>query len=160
MRALLARLYCTSALASDSVDSATSQAFVEVLGSTITASAEHGIIERTATMKLAFILALQTMALYAAADLPTAKPESVGFSSDRLQNLHSLIQNEIDQKELAGAITILGRHGKIIDYRTYGQRDMEKSVSMTKDTIFRAYSMTKPLTGVAMMILYEQGKWL
>ena len=111
-------------------------------------------------MKRALILALQTAALCAAAELPTAKPESVGFSSDRLQNLHSLIQNEIDQKQLAGAVTILARHGKVIDYRTYGQRDMEKSVPMTKDTIFRAYSMTKPLTGVAMMILYEQGKWL
>ena len=111
-------------------------------------------------MKRVLVLALQTVALCAAADLPTAKPESVGFSSDRLQNLHSVIQNEIDQKRLAGAITLLARHGKVIDYRTYGQRDMEKGVPMTKDAIFRAYSMTKPLTGVAMMILYEQGKWL
>ena len=111
-------------------------------------------------MKRALIFALQTVMLSAATDLPTVKPESVGFSSDRLQNLHSLIQNEIDQKQLAGAVTILARHGKIIDYRTYGQRDMEKSVPMTKDTIFRAYSMTKPMTGVAMMLLYEQGKWL
>jgi CubicO group peptidase (beta-lactamase class C family) len=111
-------------------------------------------------MNRALILALQTAALCAAAELPAAKPESVGFSSDRLQNLHSLIQNEIDQKQLAGAVTILARHGKLIDYRTYGQRDTEKNVPMTKDSIFRAYSMTKPLTGVAMMILYEQGKWL
>lgn len=119
-----------------------------------------GIIDRTPDMKRALILALQTAALCVAAELPTAKPESVGFSSGRLQNLHSLIQNEIDQKQLAGAVTILARHGKVIDYRTYGQRDREKSVPMTKDTVFRAYSMTKPLTGVAMMILYEQGKWL
>src|SRR5437764_7788968 len=118
------------------------------------------MIDKAATMKLALIFALVTVTLRAATDLPTAKPESVGFSSDRLQNLHSLIQNEIDQKQLAGAVTILARHGKIIDYRTYGQRDMEKSVPMTKDAIFRAYSMTKPMTGVAMMILYEQGKWL
>jgi CubicO group peptidase (beta-lactamase class C family) len=111
-------------------------------------------------MKRVLILALQTAALWTAAELPIVKPESVGFSSDRLQNLHSLIQNEIDQKELAGAVTILARHGKVVDYRTYGQRDMEKNVPMTKDTIFRAYSMTKPMTGVAMMILYEQGKWL
>ena len=83
-------------------------------------------------MKRALILALQTAALCTAAELPTAKPESVGFSTDRLQNLHSLIQNEIDQKQLAGAVTILACHGKIIDYRTYGQRDMEKGVPMTK----------------------------
>jgi CubicO group peptidase (beta-lactamase class C family) len=120
----------------------------------------HAIIDKAENMKRALLFALVTATLCAATDLPTAKPESVGFSSDRLQNLHSLIQNEIDQKQLAGAVTILARHGKIIDYRTYGQRDMEKSVPMTKDAIFRAYSMTKPMTGVAMMILYEQGKWL
>src|SRR5689334_23436486 len=108
------------------------------------------MISRMPAMKWIFILCLQTAALCVAADLPTAKPESVGFSSDRLQNLHTLIQNEIDQKQLAGAVTLLARHGKVIDYRTYGQRDREKSLGMTKDTIFRAYSMTKPLTGVAM----------
>jgi CubicO group peptidase (beta-lactamase class C family) len=110
--------------------------------------------------KRAFVLLLQLSALCAAAELPVVKPESVGFSSDRRQNLHSLIQSEIDQKQLAGAVTILARHGKVVDHRSYGQRDREKSVEMTNDTIFRAYSMTKPLTGVAMMVLYEQGKWL
>ena len=111
-------------------------------------------------MKLFLTVVLQSAVLCIAAQLPTARPESVGFSGDRLQNLHFLIQNEIDQKQLVGAVTILARHGKVIDYRTYGQRDSGKSVPMSKDTIFRAYSMTKPLTGVAMMILYEQGKWL
>jgi CubicO group peptidase (beta-lactamase class C family) len=51
-------------------------------------------------------------------------------------------------------------HGKVVDYRTYGLKDMAAGSPMTKDTIFREYSMTKPVTGVAMMILYEQGKWL
>jgi CubicO group peptidase (beta-lactamase class C family) len=85
-------------------------------------------------MKRLLILALQAATLCAAADLPASKPESVGFSSERLENLHSIIQNEIDQKQLAGAVTLLARHGKVIDYRTYGQRDMEKAVPMTKDT--------------------------
>jgi CubicO group peptidase (beta-lactamase class C family) len=93
-------------------------------------------------------------------EMPLVKPESAGFSTERLENLHALIQSEIDQKQLAGAITLLARHGKIVDYRTYGQRDLATSTPMTKDTIFRDYSMTKPVTGVAMMILYEQGKWL
>ncbi|HEX4309186.1 MAG TPA: serine hydrolase domain-containing protein [Acidobacteriaceae bacterium] len=93
-------------------------------------------------------------------EITVVSPESEGFSSERLENLHKLIQQEIDQKELAGAITILARHGKVIDYRTYGQKDMATGAAMTKDTIFRDYSMTKPVTGVAMMILYEQGKWL
>lgn len=94
------------------------------------------------------------------AEATLTKPETVGFSSERLENLHKLIQGEIDQKQLAGAITILARHGKIVDYRTYGQRDIASNTPMTKDTIFRDYSMSKPVTGVAMMILYEEGKWL
>jgi CubicO group peptidase (beta-lactamase class C family) len=94
------------------------------------------------------------------AEMTVVKPETVGFSSERLENLHRLIQGEIDQKQLAGAITLLARHGKIVDYRTYGMRDLANSTPMTKDTIFRDYSMTKPVTGVAMMILYEEGKWL
>jgi CubicO group peptidase (beta-lactamase class C family) len=93
-------------------------------------------------------------------EITVVSPESEGFSSERLGNLHKLIQDEIDQKELAGAITILARHGKVVDYQTYGQKDMATGAAMTKDTIFRDYSMTKPVTGVAMMILYEQGKWL
>ena len=58
-----------------------------------------------------------------------------------------------------GIVTVLARHGKIVDFRTYGKRDMASGAPMEKDTIFRIYSMTKPVTGVAMMILYEQGKW-
>lgn len=96
----------------------------------------------------------------AASEAGTAAPESVGFSSERLERLHNLIEEEIDHQQLAGAITILARHGKIIDYLTYGQRDLASGAAMTRDTIFRDYSMTKPVTGVAMMILYEEGKWL
>src|SRR5262245_25303173 len=93
-------------------------------------------------------------------DFTVVKPESVGFSSERLERLHTLMQQTVDQKQLPGAVTILARHGKVIDYRAYGQRDLASRAPMTKDAIFRAFSMTKPITGVAMMILYEQGKWL
>jgi CubicO group peptidase (beta-lactamase class C family) len=93
-------------------------------------------------------------------DMTPVSPESAGFSSERLERLHAYFQLEIDQKQLAGAITLLARHGKIVDYRTYGVRNMATGAPMTKDTIFRDYSMTKPLTGVSMMLLYEQGKWL
>jgi CubicO group peptidase (beta-lactamase class C family) len=88
------------------------------------------------------------------------KPELVGFSSERLENLHKVMQASVDQKQISGIVTILARHGKVVDYRTYGDRDMATNSPMTKDAIFRDYSMTKPVTGVAMMILYEQGKWL
>src|ERR1035437_8553823 len=88
------------------------------------------------------------------------KPETVGFSSERLERLHALMQQEVDQKQISGFVTILARHGKVVDYRAGGVSDMASAAPMTKDAIFRDYSMTKPVTGVAMMILYEQGKWL
>ncbi len=93
-------------------------------------------------------------------DMTLAKPETVGFSSERLERLHALMQQVVDAKQLPGAVTLLARHGKVVDYRTYGVRDAASGAPMTRDTIFRAFSMTKPVTGVAMMLLYEQGKWL
>lgn len=109
---------------------------------------------------LLWFLAISILAVAATNTISVVKPEAVGFSSERLENLHSLIQSEIDRKALAGAVTILARHGKVIEYRAYGQKDMALNTPMSKDVIFRAYSMTKPVTAVAMMILYEQGKWL
>jgi CubicO group peptidase (beta-lactamase class C family) len=95
-----------------------------------------------------------------ALDMTVVKPETVGFSSQRLERLHGLMQQAVDQKQIAGIVTVLARHGKVVDYRTYGKRDVASGAPMTKDVIFRDFSMTKPVTGVAMMILYEQGKWL
>jgi CubicO group peptidase (beta-lactamase class C family) len=93
-------------------------------------------------------------------DLSLSKPESVGFSSERLDRLHALMQSVVDQKQIPGGVTILARQGKVIDYRAYGVRDLASGAPMTKDAIFRDFSMTKPVTGVAMMMLWEQGRWL
>jgi CubicO group peptidase (beta-lactamase class C family) len=90
----------------------------------------------------------------------TAKPESLGFSSARLERLHAQMQAEVDQKQLAGVVTLLARHGKVAELRAYGKKDLASGAPMTTDTIFRIFSMTKPVTGVAMMMLYEEGKWL
>jgi CubicO group peptidase (beta-lactamase class C family) len=96
----------------------------------------------------------------AASSPATVSPESVGFSSQRLERLHSAMQQEIDQKKsMAGAVTLLMRHGKLVDLKAYGKKDLASGAPMTTDTIFRVFSMTKVVTGVAMMILYEQGKW-
>jgi CubicO group peptidase (beta-lactamase class C family) len=96
----------------------------------------------------------------ATVDMTLAKPETLGFSAERLERLHALMQDVVDGKQLPGTVTLLARHGKVVDYRTYGVRDVASGAAMTRDTIFRAFSMTKPVTGVAMMLLYEQGKWL
>lgn len=93
-------------------------------------------------------------------NMTEVRPESVGFSSERLGRLHSRMQEAVDKKEEIGIVTLLARHGKVVDFRTYGQRDREAGAPMTKDAIFRDFSMTKPVTGAAMMILYEEGKWL
>jgi CubicO group peptidase (beta-lactamase class C family) len=93
-------------------------------------------------------------------DMTVSKPESVGFSSDGLDRLHQFMQQSVDQKQVAGIVTIVARHGKVVDYSAYGYRDMAANAPMTKDVIFRDFSMTKPVTGAAMMILYQQGKWL
>ena len=120
------------------------------------------IARNSLTAMAAFLIAASTLAqtVHHAPDMTPVKPESVGFSSERLERLHALIQEQVDAKRLSGAVTILARHGKIVEYRIYGQRDMATGTPMTKDTIFRDFSMTKPVTGVAMMILYEEGKWL
>jgi CubicO group peptidase (beta-lactamase class C family) len=83
-----------------------------------------------------------------------------GFLKDGLDRLHTVIQQNVDEHEIAGAVTLLARHGKVVDLRAYGQKDLSTGSRMTEDTIFRDYSMTKPVTAVAMMILFEQGKWL
>ncbi|HVT94850.1 MAG TPA: serine hydrolase domain-containing protein [Bryobacteraceae bacterium] len=94
-----------------------------------------------------------------AAVLPVVKPEMEGFSAQRLDRLHGLLRKEVEDGHFAGIVTALARHGKIVDFASYGKKDLASGASMTDDTIFRIYSMTKPITGVAMMILYEQGKW-
>jgi CubicO group peptidase (beta-lactamase class C family) len=91
--------------------------------------------------------------------LPEATPESVGFAPDRLRRLDDALQSLVDRKELAGLVTVIARHGKVVGQKSYGQQDLATGKPMQKDAIFRIYSMTKPITGVAMMILFEEGKW-
>jgi CubicO group peptidase (beta-lactamase class C family) len=90
-------------------------------------------------------------------DMTLVKPETVGFSTERLERLHTLMDDAVKNQQVAGVVTILARHGKVVDYRTYGMQNIEKHEAMTKDTIFRDYSMTTVVTAVAMMKLYEQG---
>lgn len=91
--------------------------------------------------------------------VPEAKPEAVGFSSERLKRLDAGMKAIVDNKQLAGVATIVARHGQVVQQMAYGQADVASNSPLQKDTIVRIYSMTKPITGVAMMILYEEGKW-
>jgi CubicO group peptidase (beta-lactamase class C family) len=98
-------------------------------------------------------------ATWAADRVRLSSPESVGFSSERLARLDELMQRIVDSKEYAGVVTLLARHGKIIQLKAYGKADLASNTPMQTDSIFRIFSMTKPITGAAMMLLYEDGKW-
>lgn len=91
--------------------------------------------------------------------LPTAKPDSVGISGERLALLPQGMKSLVDQGRLAGVVTMVARHGKVVEFDAAGKRDVAANLPMQKDSIFRIYSMTKPITGVAMMMLFEEGKW-
>ena len=108
---------------------------------------------------MAFLALECNYVLGAEFEMKEAKPESVGFSSDRLGRLDRTMQDLVDRKIFAGMVTALARHGKVIDFKTYGKQTLESGAVMQRDTIFRCASMTKPVTAVAMMILYEEGKW-
>src|SRR5438270_7890686 len=94
-----------------------------------------------------------------AGELPTAKPEDVGLSSKKLQKAHAAVAQLIKDHQVAGAITLVARHGKIVFFEAQGVRDIATGKPMEKDTICRFYSMTKPVTTVAAMILWEEGRF-
>ena len=95
----------------------------------------------------------------AAQDLPTAKPEAVGLSAERLDRISTTVQKDIDDQRLAGAVTLVVRHGHVAWFKAQGMQDREAGKPMRPDTIFRICSMSKPITSVAVMMLYEQGRF-
>ena len=94
-----------------------------------------------------------------AQELPTAKPEDVGFSSERLAYIDAFLTEKVSHGDLAGIVTLISRHGKVVHFSAIGYADLEKHRKMEKDTIFRQYSMTKAIASTALMTLYEQGRF-
>lgn len=94
----------------------------------------------------------------AAQPLPLSTPDKEGFSPARLERLHRYFENLTSSGERPGAITLIVRNGRIVDWRTYGLRDVENRLPMEKNTIVHIYSMTKPVTSVAVMMLVEEGR--
>ncbi len=92
-------------------------------------------------------------------DLAAVPPESVGVSPERVHRIETAMKKLVDDKQVAGLVTLLERHGKVVAFNAVGQKDVRTADPVQKDSIFRIYSMTKPLTGLAMMMLYEEGKW-
>jgi CubicO group peptidase (beta-lactamase class C family) len=90
---------------------------------------------------------------------PTAAPEDVGLSSERLERIASVIQKSVDDGRIAGGVALVARRGKVAYLKAVGMADREAKKPMRTDSIFRICSMTKPLTSVAVMMLYEEGRF-
>jgi len=89
--------------------------------------------------------------------LKVTEPEKLGFSSQRLARIDQRMERYIEEQQLSGTMTLIARKGEVVHCACCGMRDIENQTPLTEDTIFRIYSMTKPITSVAAMMLYEEG---
>jgi CubicO group peptidase (beta-lactamase class C family) len=103
-------------------------------------------------------LFLAVMMPAGAGPLPTAKPEEVGISTERLQRIREAVMRRVDAKELAGAVTLVARKGKVVHFEAHGVMDLETKKPMARETLFRLASSSKPVTAAAILILMEEGK--
>lgn len=112
---------------------------------------------RKATLFALGLCTLLSAPLLAGQALPLAEPEQVGLSSDRLERIGEVFQGYVDDGRIAGAIGMVARKGRLVYVDRWGSRDMEAGDPLEEDDIFRIFSMTKPITSVAVMMLYEEG---
>jgi len=111
------------------------------------------------TVAAAFLILLALAALPLAGELvPTTKPEEVGLSSERLTRINEMMKRHLAAGEFAGGVTLVARKGKIAHLEAHGVMDLESKLPMPKNAVFRIASMTKPVTGVAIMMMMEEGK--
>jgi CubicO group peptidase (beta-lactamase class C family) len=92
--------------------------------------------------------------------LLAATPEDVGLSPQRLQRIDKVMQHYVDEKKIPGVVVLVARKGQIAYHKSFGMIDIERNVPMRPDAMFRIASMSKPITATAVMILYEQGRFL
>ena len=114
---------------------------------------------RVKSLMAALLLACAVFSVQAVEILTKAgKPEEVGLSSERLARLGRVTQDHVDAGRLPGAVILVARRGRIAYYEAFGFRDRDRGLQMARDSIFRIYSMTKPITTVAAMMLQEEGR--
>ncbi len=92
--------------------------------------------------------------------LPIVKPETAGMSSERLARIDKMLKQYTDEKQIPGAVALIARHGKIVYLKSFGVSDIEAGTPMKTDAMFRIASMSKPLITTAIMMLYEEGRFL
>jgi len=110
-------------------------------------------------MKTLALLLTFAVALSADAQLPATSAARAGFDPARLEVLHATTKRFVDEGQHAGVITLLARNGKLVDFQTYGYRDLEKGLPMERDTICRVYSMSKIITSAGVLVLFEEGRF-
>ena len=108
--------------------------------------------------RISFLLLAGTALLAQAAPLPESSPEEVGLSSARLGRLDVAMQKAVDSGELPGAVVFIARDGQLVYAKSFGWQDRQKKIPLSNESIFRLYSMTKPVVSVAAMMLVEEGK--
>ena len=108
--------------------------------------------------RVCFLMLAGAAGLAQSGPLPQASPEEVGLSPERLGRVDAAMQKAVDSGELPGAVVFIARDGQLAYAKSFGWQDREKKIPMTNDSIFRLYSMTKPVVSVAAMILVEEGK--
>src|SRR5215470_17966117 len=104
------------------------------------------------------VMVMSLLVLRVAAETTAVKPEDVGLSSERLARITEMMKRHIAAGEISGGVTLVARHGRIAHFEATGVTDIETKKPMTKDAVFRIASMTKPVTGVAIMMMMEEGK--
>ena len=112
--------------------------------------------------KVTFLIFFCVLVFFTASaqEVPVVKPETVGLSSERLERISSAVQRSIDDKRIAGAVTLVARRGHVAFFKAQGMADREAGKPMRPDSMFRICSMTKPITSLAVMMLYEEGHFL
>jgi CubicO group peptidase (beta-lactamase class C family) len=110
-------------------------------------------------------MSIRSFVLFALAALPlsaasvqTIKPEEIGLSTERLQRVHEVIERHIDAHDISGAVTVIARKGRLAHLEAHGLMDLDSKKPMSKDSLFWIASMTKPITGVSILMLVEEGK--
>ncbi|MFM1944032.1 MAG: hypothetical protein RI897_3014 [Verrucomicrobiota bacterium] len=105
------------------------------------------------------ILALVLVFGVRGGELPRVQPGAVGLDAEVMERIRPRMESFVKDGQVAGAVTMVAKDGKVAYADSVGMRDRERGVVMTDDTIFRIYSMSKPITGVALMVLFDEGKF-
>ena len=116
-------------------------------------------LTRLRAIVLAALLITTASIALTSKDLPLSRPEDVGLSTERLARLNKSIHEYVDAGRTPGVVTLIARHGKVVHLDAYGKADLATGRPSRADDIFRMYSMTKPITSVALLVLFEEGRF-